>query len=177
MTGKSMGSQKVGHDWATELNWSDPDKGTKERWLCLDWPDLLVTGAWWDCSFLAWVPRAGSPHFHLLNIWEDVKSVLVKLLLNSYNNIGNNIYHFNIDKGLQTTKGATERNVLKQPGTRKQSFLESNTGQKPVSPGSLKYITWLRDAAKNPDLRKKKIKQEESGEEKPEFLSRTKGIY
>ena len=72
-----------------------------------------------------------------------------------YNNIRNNIYHFNIDKWLQTTEGGTGRNVLKQPGTRKLCFLESNTGQKAVSPGSLKHITWLRGTAKNPDKKKK----------------------
>ena len=143
---------RKGLDTTEWLNWTELTlTRVEERWLCLDWLDLLVTGACWDYSFLAWVPRAGSPHFRLLKIWEGVKSVLVKLLLHFYNNIRNNIYHFNIDKWLQTTEGGTGRNVLKQPGTRKLCFLESNTGQKAVSPGSLKHITWLRGTAKNPD--------------------------
>lgn len=62
------------------------------------------------------------------------------LLLRSYNNIRNNKHHFNIDKWLQTTEGAPGRNILKEPGTRKLYFLESNSGQKAFSPGRLKHV-------------------------------------
>ena len=81
------------------------------------------------------------PHLQLPEHMRKIYEGCTKLLLNSYNNVGNNKSLFNIDKWLQTTEGATVMNILKEPGTRKLYFLESDTGQKAFSPGRLKYIT------------------------------------
>lgn len=59
-----------------------------------------------------------------------MKGGLVTLSLHSYNNIRNSKHHFNTDKWLQTTEGAPGTNILKEPGTRKLYFLESNAGQR-----------------------------------------------
>ena len=57
-----MGSQRVGHDWATELNWTDrvsPSLGAKNM-ISL----MLILTSWW-CPFLD----------HLLSCWKRVFAI------------------------------------------------------------------------------------------------------
>ena len=71
---RSMGSQRVGHDWATELNWTEPN------WFWLhdlnwpiassSWPKLweawqhpcLLGGSWPPCCNKAWAGLLNEEH-------------------------------------------------------------------------------------------------------------------
>lgn len=112
--------------------------------------------------------------YSFLNVWEkDVRGVLVHLLLNSCNNFGNNMHLFSIDKWLQTTEGATEMTVLKEPGTswnQMQAKRHSHLVDSSRSHG-LGVLPKIQIKKKN------ELSKRRGGErkERPECLSRTKG--
>ena len=62
---QSMGSQRVGHDWATELNWTDVNLRLENWKLC--WPVSFASVIWMQVRF--YLLDAGMAHLEGRRLW------------------------------------------------------------------------------------------------------------
>ena len=78
-----MWSQRVGHDWATELNWTELRAITRAKSFLSKWGIPVYPLQFIPClcpRLFFWVPWVDSPSFpcHLFSVWSHMVLSLIK---------------------------------------------------------------------------------------------------